>query len=45
MTELEHFFLGALINFMLWHLFFKKYFVTEKDKKTWTEIMLKYFGK
>lgn len=43
MTEFQHFMVGAGINFILWHAFFKKYFVTKKDVKAWTKIVKKWF--
>jgi hypothetical protein len=43
MSEIQHFLLGASINFILWHLFFKKYFITQKDINIWTHKIKELF--
>jgi hypothetical protein len=44
MSEIQHFLLSSSINFFLWHLFFKKYFVTQKDINTWTKEIKELFS-
>ena len=43
MTELEHLFLGILVLIILYFLFFKDNFVSQKAVKEWEEKIKEYF--
>lgn len=43
MTDFQHMLVGYTIVMVLWHVFIKHYFITEKDKQRWEEILNKFF--
>lgn len=45
MTQFEHNIVAIIVLITLWHLFIKKYFVTEKKVQDWQELMIKWFNK
>lgn len=44
MNQLEHNIVAIIIFIVLWHLFIKKYFVTEKNVEDWQELISKWFN-
>ena len=43
MTEFQHLLVAIVVFMVIWHLFIKRYFATEKDRATWQAIMNKWF--
>ncbi len=44
MTEFQHLLVALVVLGVLWHLFIKRYFVTEKDLATWEELISKWLS-
>jgi hypothetical protein len=43
MTDFQHAMVGGIILMLLWHLFIKRHFITEKDVKTWEDFFKQYW--
>lgn len=44
MTEFQHAIVGMVVFMVIWHLFIKRYFATEKDHATWQAIISKWLS-
>ena len=43
MTDLQHALVGGLVFMVLWNLFIKRHFKTEKAEMEWDEVLRKFF--
>lgn len=43
MTQWQHSIIATTILMVIWKLFLKKYFITQKDVSRWQEIFTKFF--
>lgn len=45
MSEIQHAIVGYAVLMVLWHVFIKQFFITEKDLTTWQSIIEKFLFK